>query len=294
MTNEETTALLKKVRKIEIKTKGLSNQVFSGSYHSAFKGRGMSFSEVRNYTFGDDVRSIDWNVTARFDAPFIKVFEEERELSVMLLVDISKSSYFGTQNQFKNEVIAEIAAVLAFSAIQNNDKVGVIFFSNKIEKYIPPKKGKKHVLLIIRELVHIKASEYGTDLTKALEYFNNIIKRRSIVFIMSDFLSDPYTDALRIAKKKHDVIGLHLYDKREKELPDIGLVQMQDIESNQKIWVDTSSTALRSAYQEAFEKNRVTNEKTFHKVKADFVSLETEQNYASALLQLFKTRGKRR
>jgi uncharacterized protein (DUF58 family) len=294
MTNEETTALLKKVRKIEIKTKGLSNQVFSGSYHSAFKGRGMSFSEVRNYTFGDDVRSIDWNVTARFDAPFIKVFEEERELSVMLLVDISKSSYFGTQNQFKNEVIAEIAAVLAFSAIQNNDKVGVIFFSNKIEKYIPPKKGKKHVLLIIRELVHIKASEYGTDLTKALEYFNNIIKRRSIVFIMSDFLSDPYTDALRIVKKKHDVIGLHLYDKREKELPDIGLVQMQDIESNQKIWVDTSSTALRSAYQEAFEKNRVTNEKTFHKVKADFVSLETEQNYASALLQLFKTRGKRR
>jgi uncharacterized protein (DUF58 family) len=183
---------------------------------------------------------------------------------------------------------------LAFSAIQNNDKVGVIFFSNKIEKYIPPKKGKKHVLLIIRELVHIKASEYGTDLTKALEYFNNIIKRRSIVFIMSDFLSDPYTDALRIVKKKHDVIGLHLYDKREKELPDIGLVQMQDIESNQKIWVDTSSTALRSAYQEAFEKNRVTNEKTFHKVKADFVSLETEQNYASALLQLFKTRGKRR
>lgn len=294
MTNEETTALLKKVRKIEIKTKGLSNQVFSGSYHSAFKGRGMSFSEVRNYTYGDDVRSIDWNVTARFDAPFVKVFEEERELSVMLLVDISKSSYFGTQNQFKNEVIAEIAAVLAFSAIQNNDKVGVIFFSDQIEKYIPPKKGKKHVLLIIRELVNIKASEHGTDLTKALEYFNNIVKRRSIVFIMSDFISEPYTDALRIVKKKHDVIGLHLYDKREKELPNIGLVQMQDMESNQKIWVDTSSSALRRDYTEYFENNRVTNEKTFHKVKADFVSLETEQNYASALLQLFKTRGKRR
>lgn len=279
MTNEETTALLKKVRKIEIKTKGLSNQVFTGSYHSAFKGRGMSFSEVRNYTYGDDVRSIDWNVTARFDAPYVKVFEEERELSVMLLVDISKSSYFGTQSQFKNEVIAEIAAVLAFSAIQNNDKVGIIFFSDKVEKYIPPKKGKKHVLLIIRELVNFKASESGTDLAKALEYLNKIIKRRSIVFIMSDFISEPYTDSLRIIKKKHDVIGLHIYDKREKELPDIGLVQMQDMESNQSIWVDTSSSSLRRDYQLYFEDNRATNEKTFHKVKADFISLNTEKNY---------------
>jgi uncharacterized protein (DUF58 family) len=294
MTNEETTALLKKVRKIEIKTKGLSNQVFTGSYHSAFKGRGMSFSEVRNYTYGDDVRSIDWNVTARFDAPYVKVFEEERELSVMLLVDISKSSYFGTQSQFKNEVIAEIAAVLAFSAIQNNDKVGIIFFSDKVEKYIPPKKGKKHVLLIIRELVNFKASESGTDLAKALEYLNKIIKRRSIVFIMSDFISEPYTDSLRIIKKKHDVIGLHIYDKREKELPDIGLVQMQDMESNQSIWVDTSSSSLRRDYQLYFEDNRATNEKTFHKVKADFISLNTEKNYTSVLLQLFKTRGKRR
>ena len=294
MTNEETTALLKKVRKIEIKTKGLSNQVFTGSYHSAFKGRGMSFSEVRNYTYGDDVRTIDWNVTARFDAPFVKVFEEERELTVMLLVDISKSSYFGTQQQFKNEYIAEIAAVLAFSAIQNNDKVGVIFFSNKVEKYIPPKKGKKHVLLIIRELVNIKASENGTDLAQALEYFNKIVKRRSIVFVMSDFISEPYTDALRIVKKRHDVIGLHIYDKREKELPDIGLVQMQDLESNQKIWVDTSSRELRRDYQEHFLHHLDINEKTFHKVKADFLSLSTEQNYASALMQLFKTRGNRR
>lgn len=294
MTNEETTALLKKVRKIEIKTKGLSNQVFTGSYHSAFKGRGMSFSEVRNYTYGDDVRSIDWNVTARFDAPYVKVFEEERELSVMLLVDISKSSYFGTQNQLKNEVIAEIAAVLAFSAIQNNDKVGVIFFSDQVEKYIPPKKGKKHVLLIIRELVNIKASERGTDLTKALEYFNKLVKRRSIAFILSDFITQPYTDALRIVKKRHDVIGLHLYDKRDKELPDIGLIQLEDLEGLQKIWVDTSSNALRRDYTAHFEKNRVQNEKTFHKVKADFLSLETTQNYTSALLQLFKSRGKRR
>lgn len=294
MTNEETTALLKKVRKIEIKTKGLSNQVFSGSYHSAFKGRGMSFSEVRNYAYGDDIRSIDWNVTARFDAPFVKVFEEERELSVMLLIDISKSSYFGTQNQFKNEFITEISAVLAFSAIQNNDKVGVIFFSDKVEKYIPPKKGKKHVLLIIRELVNIKASENGTDLNKALEYLNKLVKRRSIVFVLSDFICSHYTDALRIVKRKHDVIGLHIYDKREKEMPDIGLVQMQDIETKQHLWVDTSSRELRRDYQLHFEENKTSNAQIFHKVKADFLSLDTEQNYASALLQLFKTRGKRR
>jgi uncharacterized protein (DUF58 family) len=294
MTNEETTALLKKVRKIEIKTKGLSNQVFSGSYHSAFKGRGMSFSEVRNYAYGDDVRSIDWNVTARFDEPFVKVFEEEREINVMLLVDISKSSYFGTQNQFKNEFIAEISAVLAFSAIQNNDKVGVIFFSDKIEKYIPPKKGKKHVLLIIRELVNIKPSESGTDLSKGLEYLNKIVKRRSIVFLLSDFICQPYSDALRILKKKHDVIGIHVFDKREKELPNIGLVQMQDIETSHQIWVDTSSSELRRDYSKYFEDNRMENEKTFHKAKADFLSIDTEQNYASALLQLFKSRGKRR
>lgn len=294
MTNEETNALLKKVRKIEIKTKGLSNQVFSGSYHSAFKGRGMSFSEVRSYNYGDDVRNIDWNVTARFNEPFVKVFEEERELTVMLLIDISKSAYFGTQNQFKNEVIAEIAAVLAFSAIQNNDKVGVLFFSDKVEKYIPPKKGKKHVLLIIRELVNIKPTKKGTDVQVALKYFNNLVNRRSIAFVLSDFVADDYSDALRIAKKKHDIIGLHLYDKMEQELPQMGLVQFQDAESGKQFWVDTSSAATRKKYAEHFENNRIENQKIFHKSKADFLSLETTNNYTSNLLQLFKRRGKRR
>lgn len=294
MTNEETKALLKKVRKIEIKTKGLSNQVFSGSYHSAFKGRGMSFSEVRNYNYGDDVRNIDWNVTARFDEPFVKVFEEERELTVMLLIDISKSSYFGTQNQFKSEIIAEIAAVLAFSAIQNNDKVGVLFFSDKVEKYIPPKKGKKHVLLIIRELVNLKPSESGTNIEVALKYFNNLVKRSSIAFVLSDFIADDYSDALKIAKKRHDIIGLHLYDKMEKELPDMGLVQFQDAESGKQFWVDTSSPSTRKNYTEHFENNRNINQHIFLKSKADFLSLETTKNYTSSLLQLFKRRGKRR
>lgn len=294
MTNKETTDLLKKVRKIEIKTKGLSNQVFAGSYHSAFKGRGMSFSEVRSYNYGDDVRNIDWNVTARYNEPFVKVFEEERELTVMLLIDISKSSFFGTQNQFKNEIIAEIAAVLSFSAIQNNDKVGVIFFSNKVEKYIPPKKGKSHILLIIRELLAQKPSENGTNLALALEHFNNIVKRSSIAFVLSDFITPEYQDALRIAKKRHDLIGVHLYDKLDKELPNMGLVQILDAENQKQIWVDTSSRKTREEYTKFFESNRVKNEKTFYKINADFISIDTEQNYTTALLQLFKRRGKRR
>lgn len=290
----ETSKLLKKVRKIEIKTKGLTNQVFTGSYHSAFKGRGMSFSEVRNYTYGDDVRSIDWNVTARFQAPYVKVFEEERELTVMLLIDISKSSFFGTQEQFKNEFMAEIAAVLAFSAIQNNDKVGVLFFSNKVEKYIPPKKGKKHVLLIIRELLNIKPSEKGTDIGMALEYFNNLVKRRSIAFVLSDYKSDSYTNALRIVRKKHDVIGLHIFDQAEKELPNMGLVQMRDLESGNKIWVDSSSDLLRRDYKAHFDTHQAENEKTFYRLKADFLSLNTSESYISALMQMFKRRGQRR
>ncbi|MEZ4979904.1 MAG: DUF58 domain-containing protein [Chitinophagales bacterium] len=290
----ETTELLKKVRKIEIKTKGLSNQVFAGSYHSAFKGRGMSFSEVRNYNYGDDVRNIDWNVTARFDAPFVKVFEEEREVTVMLLVDVSKSSLFGTQNQFKNEIIAEIAAVLSFSAVQNNDKVGVLFFSNKIEKFLPPKKGKSHILRIIRELINIEASEDGTDLSLALEYFNNLVKRRSIAFVISDFVSKPYEDALKIVKKKHDIVGVHLYDKLEKELPDIGLIQVRDSETQALKWIDTSSKALRKNYSAYFEKKREENQKIFNKINAEFVSLSTEDNYTTALLKMFKHRGKKR
>lgn len=290
----ETSELLKKVRKIEIRSKGLTNQVFTGSYHSAFKGRGMSFSEVRNYTYGDDVRAIDWNVTARFDEPFVKVFEEERELTVMLLIDISKSSYFGTKSQFKQEFMAEIAAVLAFSAIQNNDKVGVLFFSDKVEKYIPPKKGKKHVLLIIRELLNIEPSSSGTRIDIALEYFNNLVKRRSIAFLMSDFKSAPYTDALRITTKRHDVIGLHIYDQMEKELPEMGLVQMEDLETGKRIWVDTSERSTRRAFAEHFEKHRETHEKSFYRLKADFLSLDTAESYISTMLQLFKRRGQRR
>lgn len=290
----ETSELLKKVRKIEIRSKGLTNQVFTGSYHSAFKGRGMSFSEVRNYTYGDDVRAIDWNVTARFDEPFVKVFEEERELTVMLLIDVSKSSYFGTKSQFKQEFMAEIAAVLAFSAIQNNDKVGVLFFSDKVEKYIPPKKGKKHVLLIIRELLNIEPVKSGTRIDIALEYFNNLVKRRTIAFLMSDFNSESYTDALRITSKRHDIIGLHIYDPMEKALPEIGLVQMEDLESGKRIWVDTSERATRRAFSEHFEKHRENHEKDFYRLKADFLSLDTSESYISALMQLFKKRGHRR
>lgn len=290
----ETTELLKKVRKIEIKTKGLSNQVFAGSYHSAFKGRGMSFSEVRSYTYGDDVRNIDWNVTARFDEPFVKVFEEERELTVMLLVDISKSAFFGTQNQFKNEIIAEIAAVLSFSAIKNNDKVGVIFFSSKVEKYIPPKKGKSHILRIIRDLLEIQPTEQGTNIASALEFFNNIMKRRSIAFVISDFVDEEYKDALSIARRRHDMVGIHLYDKREKELPDAGLVKVVDAETGQSIWLDSSQESVRETYQNWFEKNRQKHEKTFLQNKADFMSIHTEENYTKALMNMFKKREKKR
>lgn len=291
----DTSDLLKKVRKIEIKTKGLSNQVFAGSYHSAFKGRGMSFSEVRAYDYGDDVRNIDWNVTARFDEPFIKVFEEEREINVMLLIDISNSAFFGTQNQFKNEIIAEISAVLSFSAIQNNDKVGVIFFSNKVEKFIPPKKGKSHILRIIRELLYTKPSEGGTNLGEALKYLNNIIKRRSIAFVISDFLVETnYKDALTIAKKRHDLVGIHLYDKREKELPNSGLMEVMDSETGEKIWLDSSLKDVRETYKNWFEENLQKHQKLFLQSKADFISLDTEAKYSQILMGLFKKREKRR
>lgn len=291
----ETSELIKKVRKIEIKTKGLSNQVFSGAYHSAFKGRGMSFSEVRNYNYGDDVRNIDWNVTARYGEPFIKVFEEERELTLMLLIDISKSSFFGTQDQFKNEVITEIAAVLAFSAIQNNDKVGVVFFSNKVEKYIPPKKGKTHILRIIRELIEIKPSAEGTDIAAALKFFNNTIKRSSIAFLISDFIDEAhkYSDGIGLAKRKHDVIGLHLYDQAEKEMQNIGLVNFVDSETGKDLWVDTTNKATREKYSQAFNKKLEEAKNTFLKKGADFMSISTSENYILALKKLFKRRLKR-
>lgn len=290
----ETGGLLKKVRKIEIKTKGLSNQVFAGNYHSAFKGRGMSFSEVREYAYGDDVRNIDWNVTARFNSPFVKVFEEEREITAMLLIDISKSSFFGTQKQFKTEFIAEIAAVLSFSAIQNNDKVGVLFFSNKIEKYIPPKKGKKHILRIIRELLETKPSNSGTDIAEALRQFNNLMKRRSIAFLISDFIAPDFKDALSIAKRKHDMIGVHIYDKREKEIPNIGLMQVLDTETGKTSWMDSSSSRTRNKYATHFEENKANARNSFRRAGADFISVSTEEDYVIALRELFKVRVNRR
>ena len=286
----ETSELLKKVRKIEIKTKGLSKHIFSGEYHSAFKGRGMSFSEVRNYQYGDDVRSIDWNVTARYGETFIKVFEEERELTVMLLIDISKSAFFGTKNQLKSEMITEICAVLAFSAINNNDKVGVIFFTDKIEKYIPPKKGKKHILLIIRELLGLEATSGSTDLGVALRFLNNIQKKKCTSFILSDFITAGYKDSLRIAARRHDIIGVQIHDIRERELPNVGLIRAQDAETGKLIWVDTSSKKLRTRYQEHFDNHSETFKQTFLKSGLDTVSIRTDESYINALLKFFKRR----
>ncbi|MBK7389746.1 MAG: DUF58 domain-containing protein [Bacteroidetes bacterium] len=289
----ETTELLKKVRKIEIKTRGLSNQIFSGEYHSAFKGRGMAFSEVREYMPGDDIRNIDWNVTARFNHPFVKIFEEERELTVMLLVDISASGDYGTRRQFKRELITELCAVLSFSAIQNNDKIGVIFFSDKIEKFIPPKKGKSHILRIIRELIDFKPSSSGTDIGGALRYFTNMIKKRSISFLISDFQSAGYDDALKIAARKHDLVAIRIYDHRESELPDIGLIRMQDAETGSLLWVDSSSKNTREQYRANWLKAQKSTEELFARSGVDQVKIATDQNYVQPLINLFKKREKR-
>jgi uncharacterized protein (DUF58 family) len=298
----ETSELIKRVRKIEIKTKGLSKHLFSGEYHSAFKGRGMSFSEVRDYQFGDDVRNIDWNVTARYNTPFVKVFEEERELTVMLIVDISQSAFFGTVRQFKNQVITEIAAVIAFSANNNNDKVGLILFSDKVEKYIAPKKGRSHILRIIRELVNFEPTGKATDLLTALQFFNNIQKKRSVTFILSDFMTSGYDDGLKIASKRHDMIGLHIYDPREVKLPrNIGLILAQDAETGQTRWIDTGSKRERKQYKEAFFQNQAKFQNTFMKSGADTLSIaipekeELEKNdqfYVKDLLRFFKKRKK--
>lgn len=288
--NLETSELLKKVRRIEIKTKGLSNQIFSGEYQTAFKGRGMSFSEVRNYNYGDDVRNIDWNVTARTGDPYIKIFEEEREMTVMLVIDVSPSSYFGTDTQLKNEVLTEIAAVIAFSAINNNDKVGVIFFSDQIEKFIPPKKGKSHILRIIRELINFEPKGAGTNVAIALEYLNNIIKKRSVAFVLSDFFAKEYDTSLRIASRRHDIIGVHLYDSREQELPNVGLVRVLDAETGKKIWLDTSVKKIREQYKNYFQSNFEYLKKTFLKSGADVVSIQTNESYVNALLKFFKKR----
>ncbi|MFK8100933.1 MAG: DUF58 domain-containing protein [Saprospiraceae bacterium] len=288
----ETSELLKKVRKIEIKTKGLSKHIFSGEYHSAFKGRGMSFSEVRDYQYGDDVRNIDWNVTARMNTPHVKVFEEEREMTVMLLIDMSGSSFFGTVDQMKNELLTEICAVLAFSAINNNDKVGVLFFSEKVEKFIPPKKGKQHILRIIRELINFEPEASGTNLGKALEYFNNIIKKRSTCFILSDFLTEGYENALRIAKRRHDMIGVHLFDPREEVLPAVGLIRAVDAETGRYAWVDSSLSSVRENYKKSFTDNYNYFRSTFVKCGADTVSIRTDEPYVNALLKFFKRRAK--
>lgn len=287
------TEILKKVRKIEIKTKGLSKHIFSGEYHSAFKGRGMSFSEVRNYQYGDDVRNIDWNVTARTGEPFVKVFEEERELTVILMVDISRSSFFGTKNVFKSELIAEISAVFAFSATTNNDKVGAILFTDKVEKYIPPKKGKSHILRIIREIIFYKAENTGTDINVAFEYLNNVQKKRSIVFVLSDFMGKGYETSMSIATKRHDVVGLHIYDPVEKELPSVGLIQAVDAESGEEIILDTSNRKIREEYEKWFSGNLDYFSTVFVKNRADVLSISTDGDYVKPLLQFFKNRKKR-
>ena len=287
----ETSELLKKVRKIEIKTRGLSKHIFSGEYHSAFKGRGMSFSEVRDYSYGDDVRNIDWNVTARTGDPHVKIFEEERELTVMLLIDVSPSAYFGTQNQMKNEILTEICAVLAFSAINNNDKVGVLFFSDDIEKFIPPKKGKQHILRIIRELLNFEPSGRGTNIGKALEYFNNVIKKRSICFVLSDFLAKDYENPLRIVSRRHDIVGIHLVDPREKELPAVGLLRAVDAETGKNRWIDTSLAATRRRYAEWYQRHFDYFKSTFLKSGVDIVSIQTDEPYVNTLLKFFKKRS---
>ena len=289
-----TSALLKKVRKIEIKTKGLSNHIFAGEYHTAFKGKGMAFSEVREYQPGDDVRSIDWNVTARYNAPFVKVFEEEREMTVMLLVDVSGSGNFGTNKQFKRELATEISAILAFSAIKNNDKVGVIFFSNIIEEFIPPKKGKSHILRIIRQVLAFEAKEKKTDVSLAIEYFNNVMKKRTICFVLSDFISQEFEKPLKIASKKHDIIALRIHDKRENTLPNVGIIPLQDAENDSISYVDTSSQTVRELFYNKQEEKQTYLRKLFPKCGVDMIDISTGSDYVKPLMNFFKNRGKRR
>jgi uncharacterized protein (DUF58 family) len=286
----ETKELIKKVRKIEIKTRGISNQVFAGNYQSAFKGRGMAFTEVREYQFGDDIRSIDWNVTARFNHPYVKVFEEERELTVMLLIDVSGSNEFGSRKQLKEEMITEIAAVLAFSAINNNDKVGVIFFSSIVEKFIPPKKGTTHILRIIRELIDFKPAEQGTDIAGALKYMRNVIKKKSVAFLISDMQDKGFDDALSIVAKKHDLVGIRIYDPLESEIPAVGLMKIRDAESGKLIWADTSSKSFRQNLNNWKLNHEIFLKNAFTKASVDLTSISTDQDYVPPLIALFKRR----
>lgn len=287
----ETTELLKKVRQIEIKTRGLSNHIFAGEYHSAFKGRGMTFAEVREYQYGDDIRNIDWKVTARFNHPYVKVFEEERELTVMLLIDVSGSREFGTAKKTKQDLITEIAATLAFSTIQNNDKIGVIFFSNKIEKFIPPQKGRKHVLFIIRELIDFEPESKQTNINEALRYFSNAIKKRSTAFLISDFISTDFSDALTIASRKHDLIALQVYDPLETELPSVGLMKLMDAETGKEMWVDTSDSRLRLVYKNHWAENQLRLQHLFQKNSVDSVTVDTNEDFVKSLMKLFKLRS---
>lgn len=286
----DTADLLKKVRRIELKTKGLSNQIFSGEYHSAFKGRGMAFSEVREYTPGDEVRTIDWNVTARFGHPYVKIFEEERELTVILVVDISGSDSFGTRSQLKKSMITEICAVLSFSAITNNDKIGVIFFSEEVEKFIPPKKGKSHILRIIRELIEYKPEKQGTNIKEALRYLNNVVKKRSIAFLISDFITEGYEDALKLANRKHDLVALQVYDQRELEMPGLGLVQFADLETGEVRWINTHSKSVRQAYAENATARQEHVIQSCKRAGVDLAQIGTHESYITPLRNLFSKR----
>lgn len=286
----EATELLKKVRRIEIKTRGLSKHIFAGEYHSAFKGRGIAFSEVREYQYGDDIRSIDWNVTARFNHPYVKVYEEERELTVMLLMDVSGSGNFGTTSSFKRDLMTEIAAVLSFSAIFNNDKIGVIFFSDKVEKFIPPLKGRKHILRIIRELLEFKPESNLTNLHEPLRYLTNAIKKRCTAFIISDFMVPDFEEALRIASNKHDIVALKIFDPVEKSIPDVGLIKIYDSESGQEKWIDTSSASTRNEYEKWWTNHIELIKNIFKRCGVDSSLIGTDQDYVKPLMKLFKTR----
>lgn len=294
--SENSNDILRQVRKIEIKTRGLSNEIFAGQYHSAFKGRGMAFSEVREYRIGDDVRDIDWNVTARSRAPHVKVYEEERELTMMLLVDVSGSRLFGSTFKLKKNLITEIAAVLAFSATENNDKVGCIFFSDRVEKFIPPKKGRAHILMIIRELIEFTPQATGTDVGEALHYLTNVLKKRSTAFVLSDFMDCDgvervrFEDPLKIASGKHDLVGIRIYDRREESLPDVGILELQDAETGEKVWVDTSSASTRKAYADHWTKTNTLIDHALSRARVDNVRIATDEDYVKSLMKLFKRR----
>ena len=288
----EAQEIIKKVRKIEIKARGLSSNIFAGQYHTAFKGRGMAFSEVRDYQFGDDVRDIDWNVTARFHRPYVKVFEEERELTVMLLIDVSGSLDFGTRRQMKRDMVTEIAATLAFSAIQNNDKTGVIFFSDKIEKYIPPKKGRRHILYIIREMLDFKGESRRTDINVALQFLSSVIKRRCTAFVLSDFyVRDSFSQSLPICNRKHDIAAIQVYDPFAKELPDVGLLKVVDAETGFEQYIDTGSRRLRQAHRQYWLNRQAMLQDAFNKSNVDNISISTDEDFVKSLLLLFKKRG---